>query len=84
MSISQEQGADESTGSYSGQSPLALSLSLGYSMCSSINTVPSLNSSIMVVSAFFIPYLGLSEGHPPRSQQRKEERRKGGNEIQRY
>jgi hypothetical protein len=79
MSITQEQGADESTGSYSGQSPLVHSLSLGYSICLLINTVLSPNLSIMVVSPFplsNLPYLGLGEGHPPRCQERQEGRKK--------
>jgi hypothetical protein len=59
MSIAQEQGADESTGSYSGRSPPVHSLSLGYSTCLLINTVLSLNSSIMVVSPLLFPYLGV-------------------------
>jgi len=49
---------DDSTGFYSGQLPLVHSLSPGYSTYLSINTVLSLNSSIMVVSPFLIPYLG--------------------------
>ena len=60
MTIPQEQGADESAGSYSGQSPLVHSLSLGYSTCLLINTVHSLNSSIIVVSPFFIPWCSIS------------------------
>jgi hypothetical protein len=59
MSIAHGQGADESTGSYSGQSPLAYSSSPGYSTCLSINTVLSHSLLITVVSPFFIPYLGV-------------------------
>ena len=64
-------GADDSTGSCSGQSPLAHSLSLGFSIYSSIDMVLSLNSSIMVVSPFLFPYLGFGEGYPLRAPERK-------------
>jgi hypothetical protein len=83
MSLAPEQGADDSAGSYSGRSLLAHLSLHGYSICLLINTVLSLSLLIMVVSPFLIPYLGLCEGHPPRSLRRKE-RRKGGKEVQRH
>jgi hypothetical protein len=71
LSCLKNSGTNSSIGSYSGQSPLVHSLSLGYSICLSINTVLSLSLSIMVVSPFSISptsvsakgtHLGLSTG----------------------
>lgn len=77
MSIVQGQGPDESTGSYSGQSPLAYSSLPGYSTCLLINTVLSLSLSIMGVSPFFIPSLGVVLEKGTSVSDKSEKRRKG-------
>jgi hypothetical protein len=77
LSCLKNSGADSSTGSYSGQSPLVHSLSPGYSTCLLINTVLSLSLLIMVVSPFFVPSLGVVLEKGTSVSDKSEKRRKG-------